>query len=159
MNKNQETKEKICTFFASDYHFEMISLPYISQTIQENKEVIILTENDLEDTIKVLLGNMNLKEENKNTILNLNWNQDDLIKFKTIKEKIEDNKDIVVFIKGKENYIHNINKNIEKWIKKGKNTKVIDCYDMEEIGDNLDGIMDQYKKILSTSGEKEIQKI
>ena len=23
------TKEKLCAFFASDYHFEMISLPYI----------------------------------------------------------------------------------------------------------------------------------
>lgn len=156
MNKNQETKEKICTFFASDYHFEMISLPYINQTIQENKEVIILTENDLEDTIKVLLGNMNLKEENKNNILNLGWNQDDLNKFKIVKEKVEKNKELVVFIKGKENYIHNINKNIEKWIEKGTNTKVIDCYDLEEVGENLDEIMDKYEKILSTAGEKQI---
>ena len=48
MNKNQETKEKICTFFASDYHFEMISLPYIDKNLEEDKEIIILTENNLE---------------------------------------------------------------------------------------------------------------
>ncbi len=29
MNKNQSTKEKSCVFYVSDYHFEMISLPYI----------------------------------------------------------------------------------------------------------------------------------
>ena len=38
------TKEKICAFYASDYHFEMISLPYISKSMDENKEIIILTE-------------------------------------------------------------------------------------------------------------------
>ena len=40
-----------------------------------------------------------------------------------------------------------------------ENTKIIDCYDMEEIGNSLDSIMDQYNKILNTAGEKEIQKI
>ena len=29
MNKISNTKEKTCAFYASDYHFEMISLPYI----------------------------------------------------------------------------------------------------------------------------------
>ena len=40
---NKETKEKICTFFVSDYHFEMISLPYIDKKLEENEEIIILT--------------------------------------------------------------------------------------------------------------------
>ena len=52
MSKNQETKEKICAFYASDYHFEMISLPYIERKLEEKNEVIILTENNLEETIK-----------------------------------------------------------------------------------------------------------
>ena len=81
MNKNQETKEKICTFYASDYHFEMVSLPYINNKITINKEVIILTENNLEDTVKILISKMNLKESNKNKILNLDWKNDNLNKF------------------------------------------------------------------------------
>ena len=28
MNESQITKEKTCAFYASDYHFEIISLPY-----------------------------------------------------------------------------------------------------------------------------------
>ena len=159
MNKNQKTKEKVCTFFASDYHFEMISLPYINKKIENNKEVIILTENNLENTIKDLISKMNLKESNRNKILNIDWKNDNLNKFKKIKSDIENDKEIVIFIKGKENYIKNINKNIEKWVENSSSTKIIDCYDIEEVGDNLDIIMDKYSKILNTTGEKEIQKI
>ena len=59
------TKEKTCAFYASDYHFEMISLPFIEKNIEENKEIIILTENNLEDTIKTLMKNINFNK-NKN---------------------------------------------------------------------------------------------
>ena len=41
MSKN--TKEKICAFYASDYHFEMISLPYINKRIENKDEIVILT--------------------------------------------------------------------------------------------------------------------
>lgn len=159
MSKNQETKEKICAFYASDYHFEMISLPYIESKLEEKNEVIILTENNLEETIKILISRMNLAEEKEKRILDINWNDDDLTKFKQIKEKLEKNKNMIIFVKGKENYIKNINRNIEKWINIADSVKVINCYDMEEISEKLDDIMDQYKKILSTSGEKEIEKI
>ena len=66
---------------------------------------------------------------------------------------------MVIFIKGKENYIHNVNQNIEKWIPEEKHVKIIDCYEIEEIGERLDNVMDQYQKVLGTSGEKEIEKI
>ena len=154
MNKNQETKEKICTFYASDYHFEMISLPYIDKNIEKNKEVIILTENDLEDTMKTLISKMNLKEEKKNKILNINWKNDDLKKFKKINNNIKEEKEMIIFIKGKENYIRNVNKNIEKWLEKSNNIKVVDCYDIEEVSEKVNVIMGAYKKILNTKGEK-----
>lgn len=159
MNKNQKTKEKACAFYASDYHFEMISLPYINKKIEENKEIIILTENNLEETMKTLISKMNLKEEKKKEILKIDWKNNDLNKFKIIKNRIETEKEMVIFIKGKENYIQNINKNIEKWTEKINNVKIIDCYDMEEISEKLDEIMEQYKMVLNTTGEKEINKI
>ena len=34
---SKETKEKVCTFFVSDYHFEMVSLPYINKKLEENE--------------------------------------------------------------------------------------------------------------------------
>lgn len=159
MNKNQKTKEKTCAFYASDYHFEMISLPYINKKMEENKEVIVLTENNLEETMKKLLSNMNLKEGTKEKIFKINWKNDDLNKFKKIKNDIEKNKKMVIFIKGKENYIRNINKNIEKWTAKSNQVKIIDCYDMEEISYKLDEIIDTYKNMLNTTGERKTDKI
>lgn len=159
MKKDKNTKEKICAFYASDYHFEMTTLPYIDKKMEDNNEIVILTENNLEETMKTLLAKTNLKEDKKKKILKLDWKNNDLEKFKTIKEKAKKEEDIVIFIKGKENYIHNVNQNIEKWIPKEKHVKVIDCYDVEEVGENLDQVMNQYHKILRTTGEKEIEKI
>ena len=131
MNQGENTKERICAFYASDYHFEMVSLPYISKEMDNQDEIIILTENNLEETIKKLLSKVNLNENKKKKILNL---------------------------KGKEKYIKNTNKSIEKIIDRKENYKIINCYDIQEIGEKMEQIMSQYKKVLSTMGEKEIEK-
>ena len=145
------TKEKSCAFYASDYHFEMISLPYISRSMDENKEVIILTENNLKDTVNTLISKMNLDETKKEKILSLDWNHNDLKKFKEISKKSKENSDIVIFIKGKENYVKNINKNIEKWVTANNHAKVIDCYEFFEIEEKIDEIAKKYDKVLGTS--------
>ena len=157
MNKNQKTKEKTCAFYASDYHFEMISLPYINKKLDESKEVIVLTENNLKETIKTLVSKINLNEDKKVDILKIDWENNDLNKFKKINEDIKSKKDMEIFGKGKENYIKNINENIEKWTEKSKNVEIIDCYDMEEISQDMDNIMDQYKFTLKTTGKNIIK--
>ena len=39
MIKENKREEKLCLFFASDYHFEMISLPYINESLKKNENV------------------------------------------------------------------------------------------------------------------------
>ena len=158
MDKKQKTKEKTCTFYASDYHFEMITLPYIEQKLEEDNKIVILTENNLEETIKTLISRINLKENKKKSIFNINWKNDDLNKFKEIKKYIEKNENLIILIKGKENYIKNINENIEKWIEKNEKVKTIDCYDIEEVGKKIKNVMINYENVLSTTGEKKIEK-
>ena len=145
------TKEKSCAFYASDYHFEMISLPYISKSMDENKEIIILTENNLKDTVNTLISKMNLKKEKQEKILSLDWNNNDLKKFKEISKKTKEDADIIIFIKGKENYIKNINKNIEKWVIADKHVKIVDCYEFFEVEGKIDEIAKEYDKVLGTS--------
>lgn len=157
MIKENKREEKLCLFFASDYHFEMISLPYINKKLDESKEVIVLTENNLKETIKKLVSKINLNEDKKVDILKIDWENNDLNKFKKINEDIKSKKDMVIFVKGKENYIKNINENIEKWTEKSKNVEIIDCYDMEEISQDMDNIMDQYKFTLKTTGKNIIK--
>ena len=64
-------EEKICSFFASDYHFEMISLPYIQKSLEDEKEVIIFTENDLSGTINKLISRMNLDKKMEDKIFDV----------------------------------------------------------------------------------------
>lgn len=153
------TKEKTCAFYASDYHFEMISLPFIEKKLQEDKKVIVLTENNLEDTMKFLMSKINLKQEKKEEISKINWKNNDLEKFKEIKENVDRNKDLIIFIKGKENYIKNVNKNIEKWTENKANVKIIDCYDLEELGSSISIVKNEYQNVLNTTGETKIENL
>ena len=50
-----------------------------------------------------------------------------------------------------ENYIENMNRNIENWIN-NSDVKVVDCYDINEIKEYASNIEKNYTKILSTSG-------
>ena len=154
----EKTKEKTCVFFASDYHFEMVTLPFIEENLRNNKKIIVLTENDLEDTIKNLISKVNLKKEKKEKIFEIDWKNNDLKKFKEIKKEVENKEDLIIFIKGKENYIKNVNENIEKWTNKIDTVKIIDCYDVEEIREHFADVVNNYENVLSTTGERKIEK-
>ena len=156
MLKKDKTKEKNCLFFASDYHFEMISLPYINKSIKNNKEVIVISENNLENTINKLLLQVNLEDDEKDKILKIDWKNNDFDKFKEIKEADKEKRSTIVFIKGKENYIKNVNKNLENWINDDNKIEIIDCYDINEIEDNVEEITKKYNNILVNAGMKKL---
>lgn len=145
------SKEKVCMFFASDYHFEMISLPYINESLKKDKKVMIITENNLNETVKELLSKVNINREEKDRIKNLDWNNDDENKINELKNLEKDKKETVVFVKGKENFISNINNQIKDTISYNS-LKIVDCYDIGEVHNNVRDIVNGYSEILSTSG-------
>ena len=151
MLEDSKKEEKLCLFFVSDYHFEMISLPYINERLKKDNNIIIMTENNLNGTVNKLLSNLNLKEDEKKEIAKIDWENNDVNKFKEIKEANENGKETVIFVKGRENYISTVNKNINNWIK-NNGVKIVDCYDVNEVGGKVSNIVKNYKKILSTSG-------
>ena len=153
--KENKRKEKMCLFFASDYHFEMISLPYISKNLDKNKKVIMITENNLEETVEKVLERTNIENEQKDRIIKIDWKNDDLNKFREIKNAKDENVEAIIFVKGKENYINNMNKNLENWININ-DVEVIDCYDINEVQEDVSTIAKNYKKILSTSGVEKL---
>ena len=158
MKQEENTKEKICAFYASDYHFEMISLPYINKKIENKDKIIILTENNLEKTMKTLLEKTNLKDEKKQKILNLNWKNKNLEELKNIKNSKTKAQNIIIFIKGEEKYINKINQEIEEFLPENKDIKIVNCYSIEEVGENMEDILAKHQKILKTAGEQEINK-
>lgn len=151
----KEKKEKTCLFYASDYHFEMMILPYISKEIENNKNIIMLTENSLEKTINTLLSKVNLDKEKQKNILKINWKSDNHNKIKFLNELKNNENNTIVFIKGKENYIKDINNNISDFFSNNNQANVIDCYDINEVGEKAKDIVKKYDNILSTEGKKE----
>lgn len=155
MVKENKSQEKLCLFFASDYHFEMISLPYINENLKKDNNVIIMTENDLNGTVDKLLSRVNLTKEEKDKITKIDWKNDNVSKFKEIKSANENGKETIIFVKGKENYIDNVNKNIGNWINTN-DMKIIDCYDINEVYEDVSSIAKNYNKVLSTSGVEKL---
>ena len=54
------------------------------------------------------------------------------------------------------NYIDNINKQLNESIENYKCIKIIDCYNIDEIGEDSKNIVKNYRKILKITGECEV---
>lgn len=148
---NKDNKNGICSFFASDYHFEMISLPVIEKEIENKKSVLVFTENNLENTIDKVLNSINLKEEKKDKIRKIDWNNKIDNKLDNLKMSNSE-QETIVFIKGGENYIKNTNQKIREIIT-DKKIKVIDCYDINQMSCDLSEISQNYSEVLNTMGK------
>lgn len=154
--------KKVCNFSASSVHFSVMILPYLKKELEPEKNVITFFERDLEKNIEEILLKINVNNEIKQKILNINW-KESIMDEKSIMENIEnnlktnDNLDIIVY--GSEDYIDSVNKIIDSMeIKSDKNKciKVINSYNINEIKKNMKKILNQYSKIINTSGEQNI---
>lgn len=135
--------EKLCSFYVSDFHLEMILVPYIIKKLENNENVEIITEKNLEETIKILISKMNLNQENKQKILKLNWNKKDINQFEN---------EVNIIIIGTEEFIEEKNKQIEKL--KLKQISIVNCYEFEKIKNNINNIINNHDKSLNTLGMK-----
>ncbi|MBQ2835451.1 MAG: hypothetical protein IJE68_01255 [Clostridia bacterium] len=127
--------EKTCCFYVSDFHLEMILMPYINEKINEN--ITILSQKNLRETLEILTSKMNIKEENKQKILQLKWEG----------EEPKGNSNIIII--GSKEYISQKNEDI----KNINPISVLDCYNFEEEKNNIEDIIKNYKKTLNTLGK------
>lgn len=132
--------EKVYSSYVSEYHLEMILVPFINSKIEEKENVVIETEYDMNETLNTLLSKLNLKEENKEKILRLGWNK---------KENNIKSKDNVIII-GNKDYIENTNRRIMQ--KNIEDLTIVDCYKFEDICNNMSEVADKYDFNLNTNG-------
>lgn len=133
--------EKACSFYVSDFHLEMMLMPYINEKIENEENIIITTEKDLNESVNTVISKMNLKNENKEKILNLGWNK---------KENLEIEEKSSIIVIGTEHYINEINNKIEQ--SQVNKLNVIDCYNFEEVKENISNIVNSHDKSLNTLG-------
>ena len=134
--KHVENKEieKTCCFYVSDFHLEMILMPYINDKIEEN--ITILSEKNLRDTLEIVTSKMNINEEKKQKILQLKWEG----------EEPKENSNIIVI--GSKDYILQKNADIQNI----NPISVLDCYNFEEEKDNMNNLIKRYKNTINTLG-------
>ncbi len=133
---------KYCCLYVSDFHLEMILLPYLKNKI-DNSKTLIYTQKDLMESIRILLDKTNLKFEDKKKILNLKyWNNN-------INEICNENvKEYTIIVNGDREYITNVNNEIRKL--KADVVNIVDCYDITKIDIKSQDINDNYKGVLNT---------
>ncbi len=153
ITKEENKIERICSFYASDFHLEMIIMPYIKRKINENTNIVVITQRDLSRTIEILVSRVNFDEDTKQKILNLNWKNETKTKIKSIEESRK--KEQIIFIVGDRNYIKETNENIKNLLKTS-NAKIIDCYDLSEVAEEMTEIVASHSKVLNTIEEKDL---
>ncbi len=139
--------QKSCCFYASDYHLEMIILPYINKKIDEKAQVTIITEKNLSKTIETVVSKINLPEQRKQEILEIDWKNN---KNNQIGELINTKKEVAIFVIGSKKYIEKTNKEIDN-INKIENINIVNCYNFQEVKNNMVEIVDKHKKVINSS--------
>lgn len=165
MITEEQCTEKTCLFCVSDYHLEMILLPYIKERINKNK-IIIFTENNLQESIDVLLAKVNLSEIDKEKIRNLNWKNTDETEFEGLNnflnndeiellksEKVDINltneeRKKIIIVNGSFNYIKNIKSKINRDIE--KNIEILECFHVGDSDVDISELSKKYENVLNT---------
>ncbi len=142
--------QKLCCFYASDWHLTVMLLPYINNKIDEKSNIYMKCENNIEDKMKILLNKLKIK--NEKSILDISWNS------KVQEDTASDGNEKIYIISGDEDYIKETNENIEQfYYGREQKIKIINCYEITK-GKNLNKIIEEngYTQILNTKGENSI---
>jgi len=160
--------KRVCGFNVSSVHFSVMILPYINKELEAKRNIITVLEVNLEKNIQEILSKIALNNESKEKIMNLNWKATDIGKInfeKYLKQIITEEKNLNFIVYGRENYINNVNEEIEKTLKKhekllkNENIKITNCYTIEDFKENIREIINKHETIFNTSGERKIEEI
>lgn len=142
----EEKKVKnICNFYVSEYHLEIMLLPYISKKIDNEENITIITEIDLESTLNVVIERINLDKDKKEKIKKIGWNIQNI-------ENISPNTNVILI--GSKKFINE--KVFELKERQVENLEIIACYNYNEVKNDMKEIVSKYDGMLNTLGINKI---
>ena len=142
----EEKKVKnICNFYVSEYHLEIMLLPYISKKIDNEENITIITEIDLESTLNVVIKRINLDKDKKEKIKKIGWNIQNI-------ENIIPNTNVILI--GSKKFINE--KVFELKERQVENLEIIACYNYNEVKNDMKEIVSKYDGMLNTLGINKI---
>ena len=154
----QRSIKKLCNFYVSDLHLSVMLLPYLIKQIDEDVEITTIFEDlKMQDFIEII-EKINIKDKNK--ILDINWtiqdkNRNNVIE-KTIINGLNTKEKNTIIIGGSKKFILENNNKISEILNKKQidnSIKIINCFNIEEVGIEMNNIVKQYDGVLNTSGE------
>ena len=166
---NLNMVKRTCGFYVSSIHLITMILPYIKRKIENETKIETLFEYNLKQSVINTISNIIISEEEKEKILNINWNRNKTHKYfnmeRRLKDIFENNDKINIIVSGSRKYIEEtnqilnkfLNKNINKYTK--KDVMVITLYEVTEFDDNIREILDKNEFILNTSGIHKIDDV
>ncbi len=157
--------KKVCSFCVSDLHLITMLLPYLDKKIKEEKFITIL-EKDLTEQVKLVLSRLTLNNESKKDLLNIDWNNKGICTYEEMEEIFQktfnnENK-ISIIVNGTKEYIEEVNNNLNELFKNSQTNKlikIINCYDITKLDEDIKFILKTHDVILNTSGEKAISEV
>lgn len=158
--------KKVCSFCVSDLHLITMLLPYLDKKIKEDEKFITVLEKDLTEEVKLVLSRITLNNEDKNGLLNINWSNRELSEIELIQREFTKackifNK-INIVVNGSKEYIEVVNKELNTMLKAMKmngTVRIINCYDITALDEDIKPILRTHDVILNTSGEKKISEV
>ena len=142
----EEKKVKnICNFYVSEYHLEIMLLPYISKKIDNEENITIITEIDLESTLNVVIERINLDKDKKEKIKKIGWNIQNI-------ENIIPNTNVILI--GSKKFINE--KVFELKERQVENLEIIACYNYNVVKNDMKEIVSKYDGMLNTLGINKI---
>lgn len=153
----QQNIKKICNFYVSDLHLSVMLLPYLSRQIDEDVEITTIFEKLNKENMELVMEKLNVK--NKSEILNINWfnsckDTNEKIN-NSVEKSIKNYKKNTIIIGGNKDFVLENNEKIMSIINKVNsktNIKIINCFNVEEVGNEMKSIVSKYDEILNTSG-------
>lgn len=161
--------KKSCSFYISNMHFATMVMPFIKKRVESESEITTFLEDNYTNNIELVLARTSINDEEKRKILDINWRETDTNKYsnveKMLKSKIIKNKENIIIINGKQEYINMINlflkEFLEKNMKKYEDTTIfiMDFYEVGTFNENITDILNSHEIIFNTSGEHRIEDV
>ena len=161
--------KRACGFYVSQMHLVTMILPYLRNEIENNIKIETVLEYNLKENVSNVLANLIINKEEKENILNINWNSQKIQKYSSMEKKLknilEKNNKANILISGSRKYIEEINIMLNKFLNKNKNKfnkkeiTIINLYEVTEFDNNIREILDTHNLIINTSGIHNIEDI
>jgi len=164
MTKGKNIK-KVCSFCVSDWHFITMLIPYLHKKMMEQADIKMCLENSEFEVMRIFLSKLTLKEEEKQQLADLNWNQSRWKHYQQFEAEMEKiaKEDSVIIVKGEKSYIERINHYVYKWNRKNgdkyNNITVVNCYQVLDCKETFEEILKEHEMILNTAGEQNIKDV